>query len=101
MHLASSDLPDLPKGLCCVFRLDLSCLSVALAAVRAFALSLPCYIYLYSISMLAATNAAACLSLSLSLSCLQNGAQVCLPMAAIHYHAGDIFVLPGARPVAN
>lgn len=33
------------------------------------------------------------LFVSLSLSLVLDGAQVCLPMVAIHYHAGDIFVL--------
>lgn len=32
-------------------------------------------------------------SLPLLLSLVLDGAQVCLPMVAIHYHAGDIFVL--------
>lgn len=50
--------------------------------------------------MLAATNAASLLPpaslpppLCLCLSLVLDGAQVCLPMVAIHYHAGDIFVL--------
>lgn len=79
------------SALCFVFRLDLSCLSVALAPVRA--LLYIYHIYLYSISMLAATNAASLLPPSPSLSLVLDGAQVCLPMVAIHYHAGDIFVL--------
>lgn len=33
------------------------------------------------------------LFVSVSLSLVLDGAQVCLPMVAIHYHAGDIFVL--------
>lgn len=48
-------------GLCCVFRLDLSCLSLPLLPIYIYS------IYLYSISMLAATNAARSLCLSLSL----------------------------------